>query len=210
MPIIGTCTGGCNKKISCIDRNGKDLEAKISGYATGEDGLVGIKGKLVRKQGQLIANALLAGVAQGIGQAFNLQPTQSLALTTAGSTVNPAYEQAFSANSLRAGAAGGVSGAFEMLARWYIQQADTIFPVVEIGAGRLIDIIITSPFVLTEVDGNARGGVGNPLSGSDNAFFNGGTGRPSRQQTNSLLPSSMMNQRSILSNTGMGMNQNVQ
>ena len=36
----------------------------------GEDGKAGMRGRLVSKQGQLLANALLAGVASGIGQAF--------------------------------------------------------------------------------------------------------------------------------------------
>ncbi|MTJ94331.1 MAG: hypothetical protein F8N36_15945 [Desulfovibrio sp.] len=170
------------EKISCIDKQGRMLEGRLQGYATGEDGQVGVAGHLVSKQGQLIGKAILAGVAQGIGGAFNFQQTPTLALSTGGSTTNPAYTRAFSAESLQAGAAGGVGNAMQMLAQWYIAQANAIFPVIEISPGRSIDIIMTSPTVLTEVDGSKASGP--TLSGSENGFFNGGTGISTRQNAN--------------------------
>lgn len=165
------------EKIICNDHSGRDFEGKVSGYAVGEDGRVGIRGNLVTKKGQLIANALLAGVADGIGQAVNSQSTRSLSPTTGIATVQPTYVQSTSSNSGRTAAGGSLSGAFQALARWYVQQADSIFPVVEIGAGRLIDIVITSPILLTEVDGNAAGSEVQTSRGENDAF-NGGHAGP--------------------------------
>ena len=57
--------------LSCVRPNGDPLEVKIQGSVFGEDGKVGMRGRLVTKQGQMLANALLAGVVSGIGQGFS-------------------------------------------------------------------------------------------------------------------------------------------
>jgi len=41
----------------------------------GEDGKVGMRGRLVTKQGQMLANALMAGVVSGIGQGISTANT---------------------------------------------------------------------------------------------------------------------------------------
>ena len=59
------------ENLSCIRNDGSTLEIAIQGSIFGEDGKVGMRGRLVTKQGQLLANALLAGVVSGIGTAFS-------------------------------------------------------------------------------------------------------------------------------------------
>ena len=59
------------ENLSCIRHDGSTLEIAIQGSIFGEDGKVGMRGRLVTKQGQLLANALLAGVVSGIGTAFS-------------------------------------------------------------------------------------------------------------------------------------------
>ena len=51
------------------------MEVKIQGSVYGEDGKVGMRGRLVTKQGQMLANALLAGVVSGIGQGLATSST---------------------------------------------------------------------------------------------------------------------------------------
>ena len=58
------------ENLSCVRHDGRTLEVKIHGSIFGEDGKVGVRGRLVSKQGQILANALTAGVVSGIGQAF--------------------------------------------------------------------------------------------------------------------------------------------
>ena len=43
-----------------VRSDGAALEVKIQGSVYGEDGKVGMRGRLVTKQGQMLANALLA------------------------------------------------------------------------------------------------------------------------------------------------------
>jgi conjugal transfer pilus assembly protein TraB len=56
------------ENLSCVRADGATLEVRIQGSVYGEDGKVGMRGRLVTKQGQMLANALLAGVVSGIGQ----------------------------------------------------------------------------------------------------------------------------------------------
>ena len=54
------------ENLSCVRHDGSTLEIAIQGSIFGEDGKVGMRGRLVTKQGQMLANALLAGVVSGI------------------------------------------------------------------------------------------------------------------------------------------------
>ena len=63
------------ENLSCVRADGATLEVKIQGSVYGEDGKVGMRGRLVTKQGQMLANALLAGVVSGIGQGLATSST---------------------------------------------------------------------------------------------------------------------------------------
>ena len=49
--------------LSCVRNDGAVLETKFPSYVVGEDGKAGMKGRLVSKQGQMIARTLIAGFA---------------------------------------------------------------------------------------------------------------------------------------------------
>ena len=93
------------ENLSCVRHDGRTLEVKIHGSIFGEDGKVGVRGRLVSKQGQILANALTAGVVSGIGQAF-----QSRATTTALSPLG-AVSAITDGKELEAGLSTGVGRA---------------------------------------------------------------------------------------------------
>jgi conjugal transfer pilus assembly protein TraB len=125
------------ENLSCVRADGAALEVKIQGSVYGEDGKVGMRGRLVTKQGQMLANALLAGVVSGIGQGLATASTtySTSALGTIASTSG--------ADAYRAGLGAGVSRALDRLAQYYIKLAENTFPVIEVDAGREIDVVIT-------------------------------------------------------------------
>ena len=125
------------ENLSCVRADGATLEVKIQGSIYGEDGKVGMRGRLVTKQGQMLANALLAGVVSGIGQGLATSSTEysTSALGTVASTPN--------SSAYRAGLGTGVGKALDRLAQYYIKLAENTFPVVEVDAGREIDVVIT-------------------------------------------------------------------
>nr|WP_297383301.1 TraB/VirB10 family protein [uncultured Roseateles sp.] len=125
------------ENLSCVRADGAALEVKIQGSVYGEDGKVGMRGRLVTKQGQMLANALLAGVVSGIGQGV------STASTTYSTSALGSIATASGADAYRAGIGSGVGKALDRLAQYYIKLAENTFPVIEIDAGREIDVVIT-------------------------------------------------------------------
>lgn len=125
------------ENLSCVRGDGATLEVKIQGSVYGEDGKVGMRGRLVTKQGQMLANALLAGVVSGIGSGLATSST-SYSTSALGTIAS-----ASGADAYRAGLGSGVGKALDRLAQYYIKLAENTFPVIEIDAGREIDVVIT-------------------------------------------------------------------
>ncbi len=125
------------ESLSCVTRDGTAIDVPIKGYVAGEDGKAGMRGRLVSKQGQLLANALLAGVASGIGHAFQ-QSSTTLSVSPLGTTgtVDPGKQ-------FEAGFGSGVGRALDRLAQYYISLAEKVFPVIEVDAGRTVDVVVT-------------------------------------------------------------------
>jgi conjugal transfer pilus assembly protein TraB len=60
-------------RLSCTTLRGEIVEVDVVGAVHGGDGKVGIRGRLIQKQGALLGKALLAGLAGGIAQGFAAQ-----------------------------------------------------------------------------------------------------------------------------------------
>lgn len=122
--------------LTCII-NGETVEMPVKGQVIGEDGKAGVRGRLVTKQGQLLANALFSGALAGIGRAF-----QSSATIT--STGGGGVTQTIDPDKIgQAALGGGIGNAGQMLAQYYLKAADKLFPVIETDGGRTVEILIT-------------------------------------------------------------------
>lgn len=127
---------GRTETLACVI-NGEAVEMAIKGQVIGEDGKAGVRGRLVTKQGQLLANALFAGALSGIGKAF-----QSSATIT--STGGAGVTQTIDPDKIgQAAIGGGVGSAGQQLAQYYLKAADKLYPVIETDGGRTVEILIT-------------------------------------------------------------------
>lgn len=125
--------------LSCVLRNGRVLEVPVrASVFSGEDGMNGLRGTLVTKQGAILGNALLSGIAAGLGSGI-ASATQSVSNTALGSVTSTPTD---AASLARMGVGTGVSKALDRLAQYYIQLAERTFPVVEIQAGRYVDVVL--------------------------------------------------------------------
>lgn len=127
--------------LSCVKDNGEVIETPFDAYAVGEDGKAGIRGRLVSKQGQIIAKSLMAGFLSGAAEAFDVDAVPTLNLDSTGQTQFQQTE--FSSTLAQGAAAKGASNALDRIAQFYIEMAEGIFPVIEIDAGRQVEIIVT-------------------------------------------------------------------
>lgn len=143
--LLGQATGSLSAErayiristLSCIRKDGSPLVVHVQGYATGADGKAGLRGRVVSKQGSVLARALISGFLQGVGEAFS-QTQTTISVSPLGSTNSVAPN----ANTIvKYGMGTGVSKATEMLAKFYMKMANQMFPVIEINAGRVADVI---------------------------------------------------------------------
>lgn len=144
--VIGTAYGdisseranGRTESLSCVKEDGTAIDINIKGYIAGEDGKAGLRGRLVSKQGQILANALTAGLISGIGQALSFSSTTQTtgALGNVVTTPNPGQEA-------KAGFGTGFGKAMDKLAAYYIALADKVFPIIEVDADRRVTVVLT-------------------------------------------------------------------
>lgn len=140
-------------RLSCVDKNDHlILSQEVAGYVVDSDGKLGLRGKVVDRQGARLGKALLAGFAQGL----------SGALGNAQSSVTSNFSSGLSSSSISGAAAlrqSGLSGAqsaSNQLAEFYLKEAEAIFPVVSIDTGRTGTIVFTNSVSLSWQTGDSQ------------------------------------------------------
>ena len=126
-------------ELSCVDRHRKlVLSQPVRGYVVDSDSMLGLRGKVIDRQGAKIGKAMLAGFAQGLANAFGgAQGTTTMSTLGTMSTISGGA-------ALRAAGLSGASTAASQLAQFYLQQAESIFPVIRVAGGRLATAVFTS------------------------------------------------------------------
>lgn len=124
------------EKLSCMTKEGEAVEVGITGYIAGEDGKVGMLGRVVSKQGSILARTMAAGFLQGVADGF------SMGTTTMTATASGVVSMPNPGDTLTRGLAGGASEATKKLADFYMKLANEMFPVIEINAGRKVDVVL--------------------------------------------------------------------
>jgi conjugal transfer pilus assembly protein TraB len=122
--------------MSCVDDEGNVYDFSFDGYVAGEDGKVGLRGRVVSKQGALIARAFLSSFFEGAG---NILQTTATTTTITGSGVVSSVQPGKVA---RAGVFAGFAESARRLSDYYMKLLDQTFPVIEIGAGRKVTIVV--------------------------------------------------------------------
>lgn len=132
-------------KMSCVSRKGKMFEREVNGFvADNRDGSFAMQGKVNSKQGRVAAMAFLSGIVQGVGQAVQAAQTSQ--------SVNPlgGSSSVLTGDSTKYMVAGGAANAAGMVAQWYLQQAQSLLPTVEVGSGRDVWIVMKDKVSLPE------------------------------------------------------------
>ncbi|WP_445369093.1 TraB/VirB10 family protein [Methylomonas sp. BW4-1] len=128
---------------SCVRQDGGVIEVPMNAYATGEDGKNGVRGRVVSKQGALLAQSMMAGFLRGFSDAFGRNQIPMLMTGGLGalSGTTP-FQSAFSSQSMEGGALKGAGYAMERLSHFYMDMAEEIYPVIEVDATRQVNFIV--------------------------------------------------------------------
>lgn len=118
------------ERLTKVESNGEFIETSVTGYVSGEDGKFGVRGVVVDKSEKVVSNAAKSGFLGGISSILQ-------------SAVSKHDVNQFSVDLVKQGCAGGASTVFDMLAEYYIRRAEQIMPVIQLTAGRVVDITFT-------------------------------------------------------------------
>ncbi len=135
------------ENLTKVNSSGQAIETEVTGYVSGEDGRFGMRGVVVDRSAKILKPALgsgiLSGIAQTLQSACTRPPKENINAYTIGSD--------FAQNS-----ASGASDAFSMLASYYIRRAEQVQPVLQIDAGRIVDITFTQGFSMGDIHAKAN------------------------------------------------------
>jgi len=129
--------------ISCIFKDGQIIDGPISAYVVGEDGKSGLRGRVVSKQGSIIARSMIAGVLGGLGKQMSPQSIPTLDISGGD---EQKYQMPDVGNASKMALASGAGSGLDRVANFYMDLAEQMVPVIEIDAGRQVTLILNNKF----------------------------------------------------------------
>jgi conjugal transfer pilus assembly protein TraB len=151
--IIGAAKGSLkddrakirSELISCVREDGMAIEENLAAYASGSDGLEGVKGKRVSLAAPIVTTSILAGVAGGFSNA--LAPTRIPSLQTSNNQT-ALFQRPDPGQVAGISALEGTSRSFSRAEEYFMNLADQMHPYIEVTAGRKVEFLTTSGVML--------------------------------------------------------------
>jgi conjugal transfer pilus assembly protein TraB len=144
--LIGTCYGSASaeraicrlKTLSWRDKSNRNIEKPIEGWIASEDGVQGIRAKIIDRSSEIAREAFGAGLISAAANFFKMQstsgqfPVSPFGQTNALST----------GDALKGAVGGGVGSAMDKLAEFSIKRAESMSPVAYVASGRVLDAVL--------------------------------------------------------------------
>jgi conjugal transfer pilus assembly protein TraB len=128
------------EKLSCVQPDGHVIVTDVDGYVNGEDGKNGLRGRVVTRDAEALTRGFMGGLLSGLGKATS-QSYRSTSISPFG-TVNTSNAKGM--DIFKQAGAQGAGDAFELMAKYNIQRAEQYQPVIQISAGREVDVVFHS------------------------------------------------------------------
>ena len=130
------------EKLTCVERvTGEIIETQVAGYVAGEDGRAGLRGTVVARDAKLLQNSMIGGLLGGLSNSSS--PLKRQGIVNPFSAGNQKIDAATFKEMMSSGVAEGAGTAMDRLSKYYIDRAEQIQPVIQIAAGRRVDIVFT-------------------------------------------------------------------
>ncbi len=130
------------EKLTCVERvTGEIIETQVAGYVAGEDGRAGLRGTVVARDSKLLQNSMIGGLLGGLSNSSS--PLKRQGIVNPFSAGNQKIDAATFKEMMSSGVAEGAGTAMDRLSKYYIDRAEQIQPVIQIAAGRRVDIVFT-------------------------------------------------------------------
>jgi hypothetical protein len=125
--------------LTCNDESAELIyTTKVAGLIYGDDGANGIKGHVVQTSSKHLKNAIVGGVISGF--ASSAKGKDSIFITGGGGI---GTKKKGITDMAAEGAFDGASNAAEKVADYYIKQAESMSPVLQVAGGARVDVVFT-------------------------------------------------------------------
>jgi hypothetical protein len=123
------------------------ITTKIAGIIYGDDGMNGIKGRVVDMSGKHIRNAAVGGILTGFANTMKMEGQFALGSFGAIQT-----KQQNIGDKLRNNSLSGIGNSADKIADYYIKQAENMSPILLIPGGTKVDVLFTKGVYLGSSD----------------------------------------------------------
>ena len=125
-------------KMTCDQPGGRVAVSEVKGFISFA-GKTGVRGKVVSREGSLVTQAFIAGIAGGFGRGFSANA--NALFQNSQTTVNGERQQLSPAELAQAGLGQGVAQSADMVSKYLIERAEQYQPVIEMPTGIDVEIV---------------------------------------------------------------------
>jgi conjugal transfer pilus assembly protein TraB len=144
--LIGTCYGSASaeraicrlKTLSWRDKSNRNIEKPIEGWIASEDGVQGIRAKIIDRSSEIAREAFGAGLLAAASNFFKMQSTSGVFPVSPFGQTNALSNK----DALKGAIGGGVGSAMDKLAEFSIKRAESMSPVAYVASGRVLDAVL--------------------------------------------------------------------
>lgn len=126
------------QKMTCPQPGGRYAVSEVKGFIAFA-GKTGVRGRVVSREGSLVTQAFLAGLAGGFGRGFSANATSFL--TQPNVTVNGQRQKLGVGDIAQGGLGEGVAQSADMVSKYLIERAEQYQPVIEMPTGIDVEIV---------------------------------------------------------------------
>jgi conjugal transfer pilus assembly protein TraB len=126
------------QRMTCPQPGGRYAVSEVKGFIA-FGGKTGVRGRVVSREGALIGQAFLAGLAGGFGRGFSANT--SSVLQGANVNVNGQRQKLGTGEILEGGLGEGVATSADMVSKYLIERAEQYQPVIEMPTGIDVEIV---------------------------------------------------------------------
>lgn len=126
------------QRMTCPQPNGRFAVSEVKGFIA-FGGKTGVRGRVVSREGALVGQAFLAGLAGGFGRGFGANSNSLLSGTNI--SVDGRREELSTGDILKGGFGEGVAQSGDMVSKYLIERAEQYQPVIEIPTGIDVEIV---------------------------------------------------------------------
>jgi TolA-binding protein len=121
--------------LTCVSTNGDIVETSVEGHVAAADGKLGVRGRMITRDAELVRSAVMAGTLSGLGEtAASTQGTTSVSPLGSTRTFN-------GKEALTSSLGKGVGKGLDLVAEYKIKQAEKLQPIIQVSGGLEVEVL---------------------------------------------------------------------